>query len=147
VREECLVLTESTEAEEDTEGREEGLNRISESIIGAAIEVHRWLGPGMLESMYEACLAYELGVRGHSVKRQEVLTVAYKDADVGCSFRLDLVVDGKVLVELKAVEHVLPVHRAQTLSYLRLSGLPLGLLINFCGATLKEGVHRFRSFS
>jgi GxxExxY protein len=141
-----LVLTENTEAEEVTEGGEEGLNGITESIIGAAIEVHRWLGPGMLESMYEACLGCELAARGHSVERQKVLTVRYKDADVGCSFRLDLVVDGKVLVELKSVEHVLPVHRAQTLSYLRLSGLRLALLINFYGATLKAGVHRFRSF-
>jgi GxxExxY protein len=143
VREECCFTTEGTE---DTEGGGEGLNGISGSIIGAAIEVHRQLGPGMLESAYQACLEFELTARGHSVERQKALPVTYKGSALDCTFRLDMVVDGKVLVELKSVERLLPVHRSQTLSYLRLSGLPLALLINFYGPTLREGVRRFRSF-
>ena len=142
MREECWVLTEGAEGEEDGGG----LNRLSGAIIGAAIEVHRQLGPGMLESAYEACLEFELTARGHSVERQKTLPVTYKGSALDCLLRLDMVVDGKVLVELKSVERLLPVHRAQTLSYLRLSGLPLALLINFYGPTLKEGVRRFRSF-
>jgi GxxExxY protein len=142
VKEECWVLTEGAEGEEDGGG----LNGLSGAIIGAAIEVHRQLGPGMLESAYEACLEFELTARGHSVERQKALPVTYKGSALDCLFRLDMVVDGKVLVELKSVESLLPVHRAQTLSYLRLSGLPLALLINFYGPTLKEGVRRFRSF-
>ena len=142
MKEECWVLTEGAEGEEDGGG----LNGLSGAIIGAAIEVHRQLGPGMLESAYEACLEFELTARGHSVERQKALPVTYKGSALDCLFRLDMVVDGKVLVELKSVESLLPVHRAQTLSYLRLSGLPLALLINFYGPTLKEGVRRFRSF-
>ena len=142
MREECWVLTEGAEGEEDGGG----LNGLSGAIIGAAIEVHRQLGPGMLESAYEACLEFELTARGHSVERQKALPVTYKGSVLDCLFRLDMVVDGKVLVELKSVERLLPVHRSQTLSYLRLSGLPLALLINFYGPTLKEGVRRFRSF-
>ena len=142
MREECWVLTEGTEEEEDGGG----LNGLSSAIIGAAIEVHRQLGPGMLESAYEACLGYALTARGHPVERQKALPVTYKGSALDCVFRLDLVVDGKVLVELKSVERLLPVHRSQTLSYLRLSGLPLGLLINFNGVTLRQGVRRFRPF-
>jgi GxxExxY protein len=143
VREECWVLTEGTE---DTEGGTEGLNGISGSIIGAAIEVHKYLGPGMLESAYEACLECELIARGHVVERQRPLPIVYKGVPIDCAYRMDLVVDGQVLVELKAVEQLLPIHQAQILSYLRLSGLPLGLLINFNGATLRQGVRRFRPF-
>ena len=142
MKEECWVLTEGTEEEEDGGG----LKGLSGAIIGAAIEVHRQLVPGMLESVYEACLEFELTARGHSVERQKVIPVTYKGSALDCAFRLDMVVDGKVLVELKSVEHLLPVHRSQTLSYLRLSGLPLGLLINFDGATLRQGVRRFRPF-
>lgn len=141
MREECWVLTEGTEEEEDGGG----LNGLSGAIIGAAIEVHRQLGPGMLESAYEACLQFELIAAGHSIEKQKALPVTYKGSALDCVFRLDMVVDGKVLVELKSVERLLPVHRAQTLSYLRLSGLPLALLINFYGPTLKEGVRRFRA--
>ena len=141
MREESWVLTEGTEAEEDGGG----LNGLAGAIIGAAIEVHRQLGPGMLESAHEACLEYELTARGHSVERQKALPVTYKGSSLDCVFRLDMVVDGKVLVEIKSVEHLLPVHRSQTLSYLRLSGLPLALLINFYGPTLREGVRRFRA--
>jgi GxxExxY protein len=142
VKKECWVLTEGTEEGEDRGG----LNGLSGAIIGAAIEVHKYLGPGMLESTYEACLEFELTARGHSVERQKALPVTYRGSVLDCVFRLDMVVDGRVLVELKSVERLLPVHRSQTLSYLRLSGLPLALLINFYGPTLKEGVRRFRSF-
>jgi GxxExxY protein len=143
VKEECFFTTEGTE---DTEGGREGLNGISGSIIGAAIEVHKYLGPGMLEGAYEACLAYELIARGYAIERQKPLPIVYKGVAIDCAYRLDLVVDRQVIVEIKAVEHLLPVHEAQILSYLRLSGLPLGLLINFNGVTLRQGVRRFRPF-
>ena len=143
MREECCFTTESTE---DTEGEGEGLNGISGSIIGGAIEVHKYLGPGMLESAYETCLECELLARGHVVERQKPLPLVYKDVSIDCAYRMDLVVDEQVLLELKAVEQLLPIHQAQILSYLRLSGLPLGLLINFNGATLRQGVRRFRPF-
>ena len=143
MKEECCFTTEGTE---DTEGGGKGLNGISESIIGAAIEVHKYLGPGMLESAYEACLEYELIARGYTVERQRPVPVIYKGVPIDCAYRLDLAVDERVLVEVKAVEHLLPVHQAQILSYLRLSGLPLRLLINFNGATLRQGVRRFRPF-
>ena len=143
MREECCFTTESTE---DAEGGGEGLNGISGSTIGAAIEVHRQLGPGMLESAYEACLECELLARGHVVERQKPLPIVYKGVPIDCAYRMDMVVDEQVLVELQAVEQLLPIHQAQILSYLRLSGLPLGLLINFNGATLRQGVRRFRLF-
>ncbi len=143
MREECCFTTEGTE---DTEGGGEGLNGISGSIIGAAIEVHRQLGPGMLESAYQACLEFELTARGHSVERQKPLPVVYKGVAIDCAYRLDLVVDEQVIVEVKAIEHLLPIHQAQIISYLRLSGLHLGLLINFNGATLRQGVRRFHPF-
>ena len=143
MREECCFTTEGTE---DTEGGGEGLNGISGSIIGAAIEVHKWLGPGLLEGAYEACLEYELSARGHSIARRKPLPIVYKGVPIDCAYRMDLVVDEQVIVEVKAVEHLFPIHQAQILTYLRLSGLPLGLLINFNGATLRQGVRRFRPF-
>jgi GxxExxY protein len=152
-----LFTTESAESaeglgrEENDEGKrsgkseEEGLRQLSGAIIGAAIEVHRALGPGLLESAYEACLAYELTERGYAIEQQRLLPVLYKGVELDCLYRLDLVVEEQVLLELKVVERILPVHQAQILSYLRLSRLPLGLLINFHCATLKEGVRRFRN--
>jgi GxxExxY protein len=146
-----IFTTESAESaerpgrEEVTAREEEGLRRVSGAIIGAAIEVHRTLGPGLLESAYEACLAYELTGRDLTVERQRSLLVVYKDVQLDCLYRLDLVVEGRVLLEIKAVERLLPVHQAQILSYLRLSRLPLGLLVNFHCATLKQGVRRFRN--
>jgi GxxExxY protein len=140
-----IFTTESAEGAESTR-REEGLNRTSGTVIGGAIEVHRVLGPGLLESAYEACLASELAARGIRVERQRTLPVVYKGAEIDCMYRLDMVVEDCVLVEIKAVEHLLPVHEAQILSYLRLSGLPLGLLINFHCATLKQGIRRFCNF-
>jgi GxxExxY protein len=141
--EECCFTTEGTE---DTEGGGEGVNGISGSIVGAAIEVHKCLGPGLLEGTYEACLEYELIARGHSIERQKPLPIVYKGVSINCAYRMDLVVDEQVIVEVKAVEHLFPIHQAQILTYLRLSGLPLGLLINFNGATLRQGVRRFRPF-
>ena len=137
-----MVTRESTEREE--EGTEEGLNAISGTIIGAAIQVHRALGPGLLESAYQACLEREVVERGHRVERQRSFPIVYKGTMIRQVYRPDMVVDSRVLVEIKAVAHLLPVHEAQILSYLRLASLPLGLLINFHHATLKAGIRRFR---
>jgi GxxExxY protein len=118
------------------------LNRISEAVIGAAIAVHRELGPGLLESAYEACLEYELLERGFGVERQKELPVQYRGIRVDCGYRIDLRIDGKVILELKAVDKLLPIHEAQLLSYLKLTGCKLGLLINFHVSVLKEGLKR-----
>lgn len=120
----------------------EDIDHISGQIIGAAIEVHRELRAGLLESAYEACLAHELCARGLSFERQKVLPVRYKDVFVECGYRLDLVVENRVIVELKSVDKLSAIHEAQLLSYLRLSGLPLGLLINFNVRLLKQGIKR-----
>ena len=118
------------------------LNKITEIIIGAAMAVHRELGPGLLESAYEACLAYELPDRGLSVERQKALPVKYRGVNVDCGYRIDLLVEGKVVVELKAVERLEAIHHAQLLSYLKLSGCKVGLLINFNVKVLKDGIRR-----
>jgi GxxExxY protein len=119
------------------------LNQLTEKIIGAAIEVHRHLGPGLLESAYEACLTYELGRMGLSVEQQKALPLVYKEVHLDQGYRLDLLVEGKVVVELKTVEDFTPVHEAQMLSYLKLGGCPVGLLINFNVKLLKDGIRRF----
>lgn len=124
------------------EGPREDLNRLTEAIIGGAIEVHRALGPGLLESAYEACLAHELSMRGLEVERQRALPVSYRGVQVDCGYRLDLVVAGLAVVELKAVDQLAPIHSAQLLSYLKLSRLPVGLLINFHVPVLVQGVKR-----
>ena len=118
------------------------LNKITEIIIGAAMAVHRELGPGLLESAYEACLAYELPERGLSVERQKALPVKYRGVNVDCGYRIDLLVEGKVVIELKAVERLEAIHQAQLLSYLKLSGCKVGLLINFNVKVLKDGIRR-----
>lgn len=123
----------------DTESTEAGL---TEQVIGAAIEVHRALGPGLLESAYEACLAHELAARGLHVERQVALPVRYKGVALDCGYRLDLVVEGEVIVELKAVKAFEPIHTAQLLTYLRLAGLRVGLMLNFNVAVLKQGIKR-----
>jgi len=115
---------------------------LTESIIGAAIAVHRELGPGLLESAYERCLAYELTERGHTVRCQVPLPVRYRGVDLECGYRLDMVVDDAVILELKAVEEITPVHEAQLLSYLKLSGHRIGLLINFHVRLLRDGIKR-----
>jgi GxxExxY protein len=118
------------------------LNRITEAVIGAAMAVHRELGPGLLESAYEACLAFELAERGLSVERQKALPIRYRGVNVDCGYRIDLLVEGKVIIELKAVERLEPIHEAQLLSYLKLSGCKVGLLINFNVKVLKNGIRR-----
>ena len=115
---------------------------VTEAIIGAAIEVHRHLGPGLLESAYERCLRHELAQRGLSFEYQVKLPVRYKGLELDSGYRMDLVVEGVVVVEVKAIEAVLPVHEAQLMTYLRLSGKRVGLLINFNVPTLKEGILR-----
>lgn len=115
---------------------------MTDEIIGSAIEVHRSLGPGLLESAYETCLAYELGERGFNVERQKSLPVIYREVKLEAGYRLDLLVNGSVIVEVKAVERLLPIHDAQLISYLRLSGCSLGLLINFNVKLLKDGIRR-----
>jgi GxxExxY protein len=115
---------------------------LTEIIIGSAIEVHRALGPGLLESVYEECLCYELGLRGILFERQKSLPLKYKDVRLEAGYRLDLVIENKIVVELKCVEKILPVHEAQIMTYLRLSKLKTGLLINFFTPVLKDGIRR-----
>jgi len=118
-------------------------NEITHQIIGAAIEVHKRLGPGLLESAYEECLAHELRSRNLSVDRQRGIPVVYKDVKLECGYRLDLLVEGRIVVELKSIESLGPTHEAIILTYLRLSGHHVGLLINFNVPVLKDGVRRF----
>jgi GxxExxY protein len=115
---------------------------LTERIIGAAIEVHRALGPGLLESAYEQCFCYELGLCGLKLERQLDLPLFYKDIEVSCGYRVDVIVERAVLLELKAVERLLPVHEAQLLTYLRLSGVRVGLLLNFNTSVMKQGIVR-----
>lgn len=117
-------------------------NQVTEIIIGASIDVHRALGPGLLESTYEACLFYELEQRGLWVNKQVALPVTYKEVELEVGYRLDLLVQNKVVVELKSVKELLPVHTAQLLTYLKLSNHRLGLLINFNVAKLTDGIKR-----
>lgn len=114
----------------------------SGEIIGACIEVHRHLGPGLLESAYEVCLAHELSLRRLRFERQRPVPVSYKGVLLDCGYRLDLVVAGTFLIELKSVERLTPVHEAQALTYLKLTGLPVALLVNFNVTTLKHGLRR-----
>jgi GxxExxY protein len=119
-----------------------GINRITETIIGACIEIHRELGPGLLESAYEECLCYELSRAGLTFERQKQLPVAYKEVLLDCGYRIDLVVASRVVVELKSVERLASIHEAQLLTYLKIAKLPLGLLINFNVPVLKQGIKR-----
>jgi len=119
------------------------LNELTRQIIGAAIDVHRALGPGLLESTYGACLAHELAERNLCVERQKALPVTYKGVRIDCGYRLDLLVERQVIVELKAATQIEPIHQAQLLSYLKLSGCPVGLLINFHATRLTRGLRRF----
>jgi GxxExxY protein len=121
---------------------EEQRDPLTEQVIGAAIEVHRVLGPGLLESVYEQCLCQELALAGIDCRRQVELPVVYKGTRLDTHFNMDLVVPGRLIVELKAVEKLLPIHEAQLLTYLKLSGIRLGLLLNFNVRLLKEGIKR-----
>ena len=115
---------------------------LTREIIAAAIEVHRALGPGLLESAYQACLSRELQLRGLELVQQVDMPLMYKDVKLDCGFRIDLIVMNRVVVELKSVQELLPVHEAQLLTYLHLTGLRIGLLINFNVAVLKDGIRR-----
>jgi GxxExxY protein len=117
------------------------LDAIANTVIGSALEVHRYLGPGFLESVYEEAVAAELDLRGIGFERQKSISVSYKDRSVG-EHRVDLLVENNLIVELKAVEKFLPIHKAQLISYLKAAGLPLGLLINFNEKWLKNGIQR-----
>ena len=118
-------------------------NEISHEIIGAAIEVHRLLGPGLLESAYEECLSKELALRDLQIQRQKPIPLVYKDVKLECGYRLDLLVENSVIVEIKSIETFAPIHEAIMLTYLRLSGHRLGLLINFNVNVLKDGIKRY----
>jgi GxxExxY protein len=132
-----MLTTEDTESTEEFEN-----NSLTDAIIGAAISVHRELGPGLLESVYEKCLTFELADRGFTATTQQEIPVRYKNLSFDCGFRADLIVDNKVLVELKSIDQLLPVHTAQVLTYLKLSNLRTGLLINFNVQLLKNGIKR-----
>jgi GxxExxY protein len=131
--------TENTELNQKGGGRNDPH---TEKVIGLAIEVHRVLGPGLLESAYEACLCHELSLAGMQLRRQVPLPVLYKSVNLDCGYRADVIVEDRALLELKTVEAVLPIHRAQLLTYLRLSRLHVGLLINFNVPILKDGLVR-----
>jgi GxxExxY protein len=123
-----------------TENKRE--NQITEGIITSAIDVHRILGPGLLESAYENCLIFELAERGLKVEQQKPIPVIYKKIKLDCGYRMDLLVENSVIVEIKSVDRLAPIHKAQLLSYLRLSGLKVGLLLNFNVKFLKDGICR-----
>lgn len=118
-------------------------NILTERVIGAVIEVHKTLGPGLLESTYETCLTYELESIGLRVERQQFVPLRYKQINVEQAFKLDLLVEGQLILELKCVEQPQPLHEAQILTYLKLTGCPIGLLINFNSKLLKDGIRRF----
>jgi GxxExxY protein len=120
------------------------LDAITDAVVDSAFAVHRALGPGLLESAYEACLAYEMTEKGLSVEAQKELPLYYKEVTLQSGFRIDLMVENTVLVELKAVEAIHPIHKAQILSYLKLSACSVGYLINFNVVYLKDGIQRFR---
>jgi GxxExxY protein len=129
---------------EDTERAEKvrDLNGITRGIIAAAIEVHRHLGPGLFESAYQECVCYELSKMGLSFTREVHLPLSYKGVQLDCSYRIDLLVEDAILVELKSVEQFLPIHSAQLLTYLKASNRRIGLLINFNVLVLKDGIKR-----
>ncbi len=113
-------------------------------IIGCAIEVHKLLGPGLLESAYEQCFAYELTQKGFQFKVQAPMPLYYKNIKLDCGYRLDLIIEDLVIMEIKAVDQLLKIHQAQILTYMKLASAPLGLLINFNAVPLKNGIQRFR---
>jgi GxxExxY protein len=117
-------------------------DQLTEKVIGLAIEVHRQLGPGLLESAYEACLCLELQEAGLAFRRQVPLPITYKSVRLDCGYRLDLAIEDQLILELKAVEGLLPIHEAQLLTYMRLSGIRTGLLLNFNSSVLKNGMRR-----
>jgi GxxExxY protein len=131
-----------TSATETKQRRVMDENALSKAIIGAAIEVHSQLGPGLLESAYEECLAFELCSQHVPFERQKAIPVCYKGVQLECGFRVDLLVGGLVIVELKAVDELAPIHDAQVLTYLKLTGCKLGLLLNFNSLRMRSGIKR-----
>ncbi|MGF7139208.1 GxxExxY protein [Roseimarinus sediminis] len=119
------------------------INKISEIIIGCAIEVHKQLGPGLLESAYEECLCYELKIAGLRFERQKPVPVVYKEIKLDCGYRIDILVEDTVVIELKTVEAFSPVHEAQILTYMKFANKKIGLLINFYVTRLKDGLKRY----
>ncbi len=117
-------------------------DRLSNRVIGCALEVHRHLGPGLLESTYEQCLAHELKMADIPFKLQCPLPVQYKGIKLDCGYRIDLLVDDRIIIELKSVDRVLPIHQAQLLTYMKLSAIPIGLLLNFNVKYMKSGIKR-----
>ena len=120
------------------------INQLTEKIIGCAIEVHKRLGPGLLESAYEECLSYELQSIGLKIDRQVAVPVVYKDIKLECGYRIDILVENTVIIELKSIEAFAPVHEAQILTYLKFAQKTIGLLINFNVTLLKDGLKRYR---
>ena len=118
------------------------INKLTSMIIGAAIEVHKTLGPGLLESIYEECLCYELILRGLRFERQKPLPIMYKNKKLDCGYRLDIVVEDIIILELKSCENIEPIHKARLLTYLKLSGLHLGLILNFNVSLMRDGIVR-----
>jgi len=133
---------EDTEDAEASQNHFQNMNQITGEIVDAAMAVHSSLGPGLLESVYETCLNYELHKRGLHAQTQVQLPVCYDNLKLDAGYRIDLFVENSVVVELKAVEKLLPIHQAQLLTYLKLSGKPIGLLINFNSVHLKDGIKR-----
>jgi GxxExxY protein len=119
-----------------------GINDLTSEVIGAAIEVHKHLGPGLLESAYEECLCHELGLRKITFERQKQLPISYKQVKLDFSYRLDVVVEGEIILELKSCEKIEDIYKAQLLTYLRLSGLKVGLILNFNVPIMKQGIVR-----
>lgn len=133
----------SPQRRRDAEKVPEGMHsELTSVVIGAAIEVHRALGPGLLESAYEECLCYELSAHGVRFNRQVPLPVVYKGVKLDCGYRMDIVVEDSIVLELKCVEHISPIHEAQLLTYLRLSHHEVGLLLNFNGPVMRDGIIR-----
>ena len=127
---------------EYSESSEGDKDPLTQNVIGCAIEVHRHLGPGLLESTYEQCLAYELGLAGLEFKAQAPMPIRYKNVALDCGYRVDLLVEDRLIVELKAVEQTLGIHQAQVITYMKLANAPVGLLINFNVKLLKDGIRR-----
>nr|WP_319491171.1 GxxExxY protein [uncultured Desulfobacter sp.] len=121
-----------------------GWDELTGQVIGCAIEVHRALGPGLLESTYHKCLAHELELKGVGFESEWPMPISYKGIDLDCGYRVDLFVDKKLIVELKAVEQIIGIHKAQLLTYMKLAGIDTGLLINFNVQKLKDGIQRFK---
>jgi len=136
-------MSDRTLTAEGTETTErEKVNRLTEIVIGSAIDVQRVLGPGLLESTYEMCLCRELALRGVPFERQKAIPVIYKGVKLDCGYRADLIVDERLFLEIKVIDQTSAIHDAQLLSYLKLSGLEVGLLINFNVRLLRHGIHR-----